>query len=337
MAIVCTINYNDIDQADILNEPQIIEQSTNEGKLIASTMVIELDNTDPTKYDDRYVTSIFYGTNFYGDPVTLRDDNLDKSIFQGTINKITVDDEKVTVEAYNNAMKLMTTVCEYTNSINKTAADIIYEIMTDVAGISEDDIDLGKFVTAQTIHTANSVYLTLSYALEDNIFCIDVINEICRMCQIDIYCIDNKMYIRQWEAYAGELGTEVKNKNIISGSYKHWSDDSKIINEYKIAYGTAAVSFAADSNADSQDIYGVRALVIPDSDLGTTIANYKIIFRNQTAAEWAGGLAISRYSNMIKKDQSLRSPATHQPMKTLQFQDSCFLPLRFERLQMLSI
>ena len=76
MALVITIDSNEIPAGDIRTYPVARNVAEFNNNLIASEMDIVLDNTDGT-YSDTNVLSIFYGVAWVDKEVTVFDDELD--------------------------------------------------------------------------------------------------------------------------------------------------------------------------------------------------------------------------------------------------------------------
>ncbi len=301
MALEYYINDIRIPESDLLREPVINDEFIYDSNMAASTMELILDNTDPTKYDDRYTTSIFYGLDFYGKEVLIIDIESEYVKWRGTISGLEVDAKQVKVKSDNAVMRLAQTVCVYSSNTDKTAVEIMYDIAVSVAGIPEEQILLAVYNAAKTIQEANQVFFNVEYTLEDNVKCLHVINELRRITQCEPISHQNTIEFRQWQPWTGEEGIDIDDSWLEVGKYKHWTDREAILNSYNIKYlDGSAIGEVSGSDASSVSKFGSKPFLVPTSDQGTVPAGFKILSRNATGATWCGSLALQRYKSLKK-------------------------------------
>jgi hypothetical protein len=268
---------------------------------------VSLDNIDPDIFDPRYTGSIFYGTAIIGLSIDLFDDEINRYLFSGKIKNFTIDESsnQINIDAISNLAEVLGKDCTYSNSTNKTIAECIYEILLTSDLITADDIVYAGFQKAINIHAANSAYVNIVYDEESTQEIGTVISELCRLGHCYLYSYQNLIYLWMYEAYAGQIGVSLANKDIIAGSYKEYfaSDDLPIKNSYSIAYissGTT-VSYVTGTDAASIATYGANKFSVPDEDTDeTSSSSFNIIFRNLIGATWSGALALSRFKNPLK-------------------------------------
>lgn len=298
MSLIITASDIIIPESAIVKYPESEERIEFDNKIIPDKYIVQIDNTDPTVYDDRYSGSLFYGAGFLGDPFTVYDTEYARYTFRGTIKDVRVDEKSNTIEieATNYISDLSGVNCVYSNAADKTPAEIIYEILTDVAGISSDDIVYSGFADAIAYQDDGSCYVNVAFTAEDRKSCMAVINELLRICQCHIYTRQNLIFMYQWKPYAGGFGIFLYKNNIINGEYQHRFDDSNLYSSYRIAYDNAgSIAFSTGGTTTNMEFS------VPDEEVDSTdTADFKINFRTSTAATWAGALAINRLG-YIKK------------------------------------
>ncbi len=306
MSYTLTINSTEIEAADIASIPNSVEKLDFDNKILPDTYKIKLDNTDKTYYDDRYPASFFYASDFYGWPFDLYDDDNENYIFKGVIKNITVSDSNnvIEIEATNYIEKLSKKNTVYTNSSNKTIAQIIYELLTDAAcgAIDTSVISYDGFQDAINIQTTNSAYIDITYVEKDSKTLINVINELLRMSQCSLYTSNNFICMYQWQQWGGITGERITSHDILPKTYKHYYNQDNVKNSYSVAYDNAgSVLYATGSDSSSISKFGTRPFNIPNDKVNsTTSTDFKILFRNSTGATWAGALALTRYQYIQK-------------------------------------
>jgi len=305
MSLTVTVNDILIPDEDILKYPKSKESIAFENnKMLPDTIEILLTNSDPTIYDDRYSGSLFFGTSFFGDIVSVFDNDINRYTFEGKLKDIPIKEQKQTIKlvATNYIDDLAKRTCIYSNAINKTIAEIIYEILTDVGGIPASNIVYAGFQNAINIQAANTAYINIDYDANTKKSCIAVVNELLRISQCHVYTYQNLIYMYQWQPWGGQFGTDLKKKNVITKSYEHFYSQKDIVNYYRIGYDNAGtIAWESDSDAESIARFGERRFDVPNQKVdSTTSTDFKIHFRNQAGAAWAGDLAIERYKNIQK-------------------------------------
>ncbi len=302
---IYTINNQVIPDADILSEVKMTEKMTEDQNLIASELNIELNNIDRTKYDDRVEGSLFYGTDFYNMPVSIYDNVINIYIWKGLIKNLTVANNKIIVNTLNYVQQMAERTCVISSSTDKTPAEIIFTILTTVAGISADDINYKGFQEAINLQTANQLYVNCNFTITDNQTSMAVISELSRISNCNLYIVDNRIFMHPWTAWNGESGLRIKSSYVLEGSYSHtFSEEDKIYNHYNIAYDNSSiVAYATGSDTESISSYGQRDFIIPNKEGGvssTASSAFKILIRNATGAAWVGTQTLSRYKFRTK-------------------------------------
>lgn len=298
MSLNITISDISIPESAVVDFPVSDERIEFEGKIIPDSYTVKIDNTDPTVYDDRYSGSLFYGAGFLGDPFTAYDDDLGRYIFTGLVKNVKVDEQSdvIEVEATSYIDDLNNTVCVYSNAADKTPAECVYEILTDVVGIDPSIIIDAGFNDAIAYQDSESVYVNVTFTAEDKKPCLQVVNELLRICQCHIYTKQNLIYMYQWREYNGEQGFYLYPRNITVGSYSHEFDDSRLFTSYSVCYDNAgSIAFATGGTTTGKEFS------VPDEEVDKTdTVDFKINLRNSTGAAFAGALAISRFGYIRK-------------------------------------
>lgn len=300
------INNYLIPHADVKKFPVADERIVFEGTgtLMASSYDFEMDNTDKSKYSDRVVGSFFYGMDFYNKTAELYSTLLGTTIWKGTIKNITESEKNntIVINATNYIRNLADITCVYSNTLNKTGAQIIYEILTQVALIPVDDIFYSSFQNVINIQDANQVYFNVSYTSEDGKSCLDIINEICRITQSHLYLYNNIISLYQWSAWSGGSGFELKAKDIIESSYSHTYDNKLIYNNISVVYeSSGSVAYSTVSDATSILKYGKRSFNVPNEKIdSTSSSSFKILLKTSTGAAYCKNLALNRFKEIRK-------------------------------------
>jgi len=318
--VIYTLYYQELPAADIVQKGQSDEAIEFNGQqLIASQIEIVLDNSDPTKYDDRYAGSLFYGIAWYNQPLIGYDEERAVYTFVGRIKDVQVDDSQkvVVVKGTNYLRDAADTVCVYSAS-GITVAEACREILEDpdLVNIAETYLNLGSFQRGIEWHTDKDMTVDITLTADSNKNCLAVISELCRMGHASIIPIDNILTFWYWEAYAGELGETVRDYHVLPKTYKHNFDDGNIYNSASIKYKSgASVATATDEDASSIANYGTRLFSVPDDSPGDTLADYPIIIDNAAGAAWCAETALDRWANLRKLFQlSITEDLYHVPL-----------------------
>jgi hypothetical protein len=305
MSIIVEISNTTIPDSDVKKLPRNDQKITfgAGSNLIASTLEVVLDNTN-SDYDDLTAGSLFYGTSWYNDDITIFDDEQNIYLWKGRIKNIKVSDKDKTVTVYssNYIQDIADTNIVYSESSDMTGAEHAYNILIDCVEIPSTDIEYDGFAEATAIQDTEKVYFNIVYTADDNKSAISVVSELCRICNMELYCENNVIKLKQWQEYAGEISYEIKDRNLLSLQYEHEYDDDKIINSYNIVYKNGAgILWKSDTDAGSIVTYGERKFLVPDQDVdSTTATDFKILLREGDGASYCGDLAITRWSEMKK-------------------------------------
>jgi len=307
MSLVHTLNNTVIPDEDIIaygKDEQSVDFNGN--TLIASEYTIDIDDLDRDDYNPLYSGSLLYGVSWWNKEITVFDSDNGVYIWRGRLKKFKGDwaNNKLTITSSNYIQDAIDTICVYENTGNKTPAQIVYELLTDNLGIDDSYINYSGFQSAINIQTASTVYTKVVFTKDDSKNVLQVIAELCRITQCVLYVVNNIISLWQYEEWGGLLGFEVRNDDIVEGSFKFETVEDRIINDYSVAYENGAnIALSTDSNAASISNYGItKSFLVPDEDVDSTLAaDYKILFLNAAAAGWAGDLAITRYKNILYK------------------------------------
>lgn len=301
------LNSYDIPIEHVKKLPRTDEKiSLNNTTLIASKMDIILDNTDPSLYDDRYVGAFFYAADWYNAPAEVYED--EQLIWKGRMKNLSVNekDNTLTVETANVIRDMANTPCVINSTGNVTPAELAYTILTDPSymALTDDDLVMGGYNLAIAIQDAASVYARCVYTIEDNQNVLPVIGELCRITQMHLFSLNNRIYLYQWQKWDGILGTRIFDYNVIPGTYSHKYIDI-IFNTYNVLYKNGdAVAASTGSDATSIFKHGKRLFSVPSDKVeSTTATSFKILLLSVTAAAWCGALALERYKYMKKQFQ----------------------------------
>lgn len=299
MAQIITIDGNEIPDSDIRLYPvakNIAEFSTG---LMASEMDIVLDNTDST-YSDVNPESIFYGVDWVNKEVTVFDTILNRYTWKGRIKNIIQNDgdRTVTVRTANYVRDLVDVTCVYSAS-GITPAEAIYEILTDLIGVTDDYIRIGGFDDAIAIQTAAGATISITFTADDNRSCMNVIQELLRISHCILYTVNNILCLWQWREWDGILGTRVDDSVIIPGTFKSEYDFTQY-NAYAVYYNNSGVATCLSGTKTGTD--GEKKFVVPDENVeSTSPADFRILFSSSSGAAWSGQMAYTRYANPTKK------------------------------------
>lgn len=274
-------------------------------KLISSKTTIDLSNHNYS-YDDRQGTGgLFEAITWYNSIVTVYNNETSELIWEGRLKKVELDDGKLitrlTVNDY--IQDLVDTVCVI-NALNVTVAEVIWQILTDADLLNIPESRLIKSGFEIGISQQQNSKINIAYTAQDNQKCIAVLEELCKSySNSHLFQRDNKIGYWVWTQYTGILGTPIYDGDILPGSYNQSSDDSKICNEYSIAWNnTSVVEYATGSDAASKTAYGSGKLfsVPGDKVESTAPASFKILFVTSAGAAEIGASILARYKNIKK-------------------------------------
>src|SRR4030043_1157206 len=238
MSQLIYINDILIPDSDIIRYPISTEHLEYDGKIISDSYVFEIDNTDPSVYDDRYEGSFFYGVTFIGDLVEIYDDEINKYIFAGKIKTITISESSssIKIEAVSSLDDLSDVDCIYTTT-GVTPAAAIYYILTNANNGNIDPalISYSGFQDSINVQTAASATIDISYDAEAGKSCQLVISELLRISHCRIRQTQNVIYLQQWKTYSGAIGVQIAASAVVSGTYRHIFSDDKFFTSYRIA------------------------------------------------------------------------------------------------------
>jgi hypothetical protein len=273
-------------------------------KLISSKTTIELSNHNYS-YDDRHGTGgLFEAIVWYNAIVTVYNNETSELIWEGRLKKIEIDDSKLitklTVNDY--IQDLVDTVCVI-NELNLTVAEVIWQILTDANYLAIPESRLIKSGFEIGISQQQNTKINITYTTQDAQKCIAVLEELCRLSNSHLFQRDNKIGYWVWSQYTGILGTPIYDSDVLPGSYNQNSDDSKICNEYSIAWdNSSTVNYAAGSDTASKTAYGPGKLfAVPGDKVESTSSTaFKIMYVTQAGAAEIGADIIARYKDIRK-------------------------------------
>lgn len=294
------ITIPDVDIKSLSSTDENIE--FNGSALIASKLDITLIN-DGSEYDERIYGSMFHQVNYINWEVSVYDDDIQMTIWQGRLKEYSLEDKSRTVKITSSdyVRDIVDTNCIAVYS-GITPAEVIYKILTNPTGLNipSSKIVLGGFEEAKAIQANQTI--TTNYIASDNVKCIDVIRTLCQYCNCLLYTVNNLIIMYQDRMYTGELGTPVGEEDVLPGSYKQWGDDSGLINDYSVAYKSGvAVARALGADGASREKYGrISSFVLPESGNDSGLASdLKIIFETSAGAHQAGSLAIDLFKDRL--------------------------------------
>lgn len=308
MSLIFSLYNNVIDNQYIKRFPVSKRSFQFNGReIIAATMKIILDNTDTSVFSPYVAGSLFFGADWNNQPVTIYDTELGIFIWKGRIKNVRESwkNNTVTVDTTNWVRDLADTNCTYTDTGSTTLSEHCLNILTDpdLLDLDDDSIAFNGFTHATNIQDAASVYCSVNYTKGKNKKCLTVIKELCRIGQMDIYTDkNNKVSLKQWEAYDGIHGTIINGDGLKSKTFESWYDEKNIYNDISIYYKDGAgILQYTDSNPASQAQYGKKIFAVPDSDPDTTATNNNILLAALPAATWCGDKASERYGDQKLK------------------------------------
>jgi len=296
------INNTLISDDDIIEYPKVSEEiSFEESNVMPDTMECTLDNTDRNKYDDRFPGSMFYHGAGINKEIKVWDTDYNKFIFKGKIKDIRIQetDNGLKIEATSQLGDLSAIDCTYSATAIKPAL-AIYEILTEVAGISPENIVYAGF---QKAINARNILVDILYT-EDNVQdCLTIINELQRIGHCMIYPYQSMILMYSYEPYNGEIGETIK--DILPKTYiQYYSIDTpfKIYNKYRIAYNNGTtVAIATGQDATSVTNFGERSFNVPDDDVDSTDpVDFNTLVNGVTSADIVGAVALQRFKNIMQ-------------------------------------
>lgn len=272
-------------------------------KLISSKITIKLINDDYL-FDDRQNTNgIFYDVDWYDSTVSIYNSDETVKIAEGRLKKLTIDDKsRLTTLIVNDYVQdMVDTNCVIVET-GITVAEAIYTILTnpDYLNIQDERITYTSIERAITLQQDKLIDINIQ--LQDNLKCISVLEELCRMSNGHIYIENNSIQYWIWYRYFGALGVSINDNDYLPSTYNHYTDDSKILNQYSIAWKDGATAqFAEGSSSTSIAKYGGgKVFSVPDKSIGTSVASYKIIYATEEGAHAVGASILDRYSELRK-------------------------------------
>lgn len=299
------VNNVDLPKEDVLSISQSERTFEFIGQNLISTKIeITLGNID-YKYDDRQGTSgYFEDIVWYNYIVEVYDNFTNLRIWLGRLKAIGVNDSDRTVILTSSdfVQDMADSICVISKE-NKMASEIIYSIITEVLLIDESYIIQAGFDEALTLQDGET--LDIDYNAANNISCISVIEELCRISDSYLYQQSNLIAYWQWREYNGNLGYSIKNRDLTPGSYSHIASEENhdIFNSFSIIYDSSGTAiFATGEDEDSQDKYGTNKIFNMPNEFvdSTSSSDYKIIFTSESGALSAGNRILNHYKEIKK-------------------------------------
>ena len=276
--------------------------------MLSASISIEIDNTNPTKYDPEYTNSFFYN-DWYNRSISLFDASTGEMLFAGRLKNIEKKDSEgnLIITCKNFIRDIVDTdiVVPLGSNGTTTPSELIQTILVEHVGIDASYINANSFFTARNIQHANNVFLSLLYSKENAASANSIIQEICSITNSDLYIINNTIYYRQWVEYAGEVGENIIESDIIEGSYSTSFDSDGIYNDYVIAYksGNSVAYASSDDSYESisKSLYGVRKYFYPSKEERIeNVEDLRIALTNSAGANFCGDSIVQR-NKWIKK------------------------------------
>ena len=215
------INNTLLPDSDIvkISDPATEKLQFSFSNLISASISIDINNIDPSKYDDEVAGSMFADLAWYNSILRCEDTDTALTIWKGRIK----NDSKsiLTIESNNYVKEIIDAVCIIDSGTlsDITPAEIAYTLIKDVAGIPEDAINTTSFDNAKALQTANSGFIIAKYSQEQNVKCGSVLNEILRITSSRLYTVDNIIYYSQLSPYDGDPNLQITEEDILINSY----------------------------------------------------------------------------------------------------------------------
>lgn len=308
-----------IDVSDVLGIDLPTKDVINflEFKLDANSASVTLNNVDPTKYDPDESESIFY-EDWYNTSLQVIDQDTEYMVFSGKIKsreKIkTTSKNTVIIKADSILKDILNIPCQtsYGTSSSLTPSEIILSLLQTDCAIPITQINAESFNTAKNLQIAGSAYLRVAYSASNSRPVGEVINTIMQMTNSHLYTINNIFFYAQWQPfdYTQDSGTGVKINDIVNGTYKRYTDDKTIINDYLLVYKNASTTVTtitasgagndvtateAAYLAESKTLHGTRTYRTYDETTSTTLSDYDIVYLSLASAQWYGRLLFQRF------------------------------------------
>jgi hypothetical protein len=293
MSKIVTVDSYVIPPEDIVQYPKGALSMREDAQLVADQADLVLNNVGGA-YSDMNPVSIFYGADWHNRKVTVYDSESGVFTWTGYIfDLVQRDSDRTLIVRTANLIKNLLVPCVLSDT-DVTVADAIYAILL-YAGIETENINAASFALASAYHTAQSWIVDISYEAKDNITCKNVIGELRKYGQCDLYLHNNIFYLTQWEEYAGESGYSVTDRDMLAKSFET-EYDSVVYDNVSIAYKSgASAAFVTQSGG------GEKIFSLPDKDKGTTAADYRILLTTSTGAGNLRDVILSRYQYPRKK------------------------------------
>lgn len=291
-----------IPQDHIIKYPEITEKilyKSSSDKIIAMAINVTLLNYEGiyNRYTDG---SIFYNNEFYNKELIVYDEDTNMYVFIGRIKNIEYDENTVTIFATNYIKDIADKQLYYLSTAQVTPAEHIYKILTENVGMEPIYINKTSFDLAISQQSAASCYCDVQVTLEQNLNCLQVIEELLKLCACELYYYNNLISIYSFEVYNGIGGLRIEEYQM---SDVKLSTEIKVYNGYSIAYksGTTIAYQSTDySNLAKLEIsrerFGEKYLIIPEQKPETTVSSeIPVLLQSANAAKYCGNVNIDRY------------------------------------------
>ena len=292
------INDIEIPEDDIIELPKtggII--NVNRG-LTLPPQQLKLNNISD-KYSDTNSNSPFFRTNWYKQPIKILDSDINLIVWEGIITNLENDiGQKIITLQMNNIIYSIGNINANFELINETPSNIIWHLLTEVCKINPRYLNQSSFLKANAFQENNGIKINCKYTIEDNVKVINVINELRRISQCDLYIENQILFMSQWEKYEGQVGTPINLDDLSDIKIKETFIENKY-SGYKVAYKSGAnVDYVENISNIDGEIFNA-----PSENKGDLAADFKILFVNQTSAQTCANLALDRYNVFSKEIQ----------------------------------
>lgn len=286
--------------ADIVEYPKSTEELMfADAQISPEKWKVTIDNTDKTKYDPRVAGSLFYGATAKGMQIEDYNTDFGRTVFKGTIDDLTIEGDRIILEAMSYIGDLSKIDCNYTNGDDKTPAQCIYEILKFIVKVPEENIAYEYFEKAIQVQAAAALFVTIAVSDASAKKCSDIINELQRISHCCIYSYQNLIYLYQYTSYSGQLGDPID--DVAADTYRQSysvNDPFVIMNSYLIAFDNGgSIDWVEGKVQDSIDKYGEIKFLIPNTNIDSTSSDdFNILIRTKSGAQWSGGMALDRFA-----------------------------------------
>jgi hypothetical protein len=305
--LIFYLNGYALPAGDVTKWPMLSEEISYDSSFnVPDGGSIEINNTDPRKYDPKYSGSLLYGTKVLKLPVSIYDPDISQTTMRGVIKNVSTEsgNGKMVIEYTSQLSAIAENDCEIITT-GKTPADIIYKMLTspitkgsttpliDPSYIDQSSYRFSFGHQKSSRCTANA---TVYKGGDDSKKYGDLIPEICKIGHMALFSHYDRIYFWQY--------TDNKTPSIIidkvnAGSYRDtYSQDEafKIKNSYSIAYfNGASVAYETGKDDDSIKEYGESIFGVPSDDVGSdSSSDFNVGIDNVIGARWCGQTAISR-------------------------------------------